>query len=339
MKLARRDAARYLASPDPARGALLLYGPDPNRIGIKRNEVVLALGGPDAEADMRLTRFAAADVRKDAAALADALRAASFFPGQRVVVLDDATDGLTETVKAALTDRADDDAFLVVTAGALPARSSLRKFFEGHPSAATIAIYADPPTREDIEAACAKAGLTNIGDGAARALVALGQSLEPGDFAQTLDKLALYVHGSTDPVTEDDIAACAPASADADVDMVLNLVAEAKIGEIGPAMRNLADQGVTPVTICIGAERHLRTLHAAVTARDGAETALSRMRPPVFGPRRERLLRQARRWRPDRLEAALSSLVETDLALRSTSPVPPFALLERTLIRIAHMAR
>ena len=46
MKLARRDAARYLASPDPARGALLLYGPDPNRIGIKRNEVVLARFAP-----------------------------------------------------------------------------------------------------------------------------------------------------------------------------------------------------------------------------------------------------------------------------------------------------
>lgn len=339
MKLARRDAARFLSAPDPKRGALLLYGPDTARIASRKNDVVLSLGGPDAEADMRLTRLSASDVRKDAATLADALRAASFFPGQRVVVLEDATDGLTDAVRAALDDRSDDDAFLVVTGGVLAAKSSLRKFFESHPTVATIAIYADPPTREEVEAACARAGLGPLGDSAARMLLALGQSVDPGDFAQTLEKLALYRHGSTDPLSEADIAACAPPTADAEVDAVLNLIAEARIGEIGPAMRNLADQGVAPVTICIGAERHIRTLHAAVTSRDGAETALSRMRPPVFGPRRDRLLRQARRWRPERLEHALSMLVETDLALRSSSPAPPFAVLERTLIRIAHLAR
>jgi DNA polymerase-3 subunit delta len=59
----------------------------------------------------------------------------------------------------------------------------------------------------------------------------------------------------------------------------------------------------------------------------------------VFGPRRDRMQRQAQAWGMFRLEDALKLLIETDLTLRSASRAPQMAVMERALIRLAMMAR
>ena len=75
MKLAGAEARRYLAKPDPAKAALVIFGEDAMRVALKRAEAVAALGGPNADAEMRLTRIPAADLRKDGTALLDAIEA------------------------------------------------------------------------------------------------------------------------------------------------------------------------------------------------------------------------------------------------------------------------
>ncbi len=130
----------------------------------------------------------------------------------------------------------------------------------------------------------------------------------------------------------------APQSGEAAVDDAINAVAEGRMAEVAPLIGRLAAQGVQPVGLCIGAMRHFRSLHALASDQRGAAAAIGAMRPPIFGPRRDRLLRQAQRWPLDRVETALSELVATDLKLRSSAPVPQAALIERALIRLATMA-
>lgn len=334
MKLAGAAALRYLARPDPEKPGLLIHGADPMRVALKRQEAILSLIGPGGEAEMRLRRIAAAELRKDPALLSDAMRAQGFFPGPRVAFLEDATDGLSDTVAAALADWRPGDAVLVVTAGLLPARSSLRKLFEGHPAACAVALYDDPPGREEIEAELRRAGVPEPTREGMAALDALGRSLGPGDFRQTVEKLALYKLSDPAATTAEDVAAVAPAAPEADLDDVLNAVAEADSRALGPLLRRIEAQGVAPVTLCIGATRHFRQLHAVASSPDGIRA----LRPPAFGPRADRLARQARSWGMARLEQALEMLVETDLALRSSRPVPAMAAVERTLIRLAMLA-
>ena len=133
--------------------------------------------------------------------------------------------------------------------------------------------------------------------------------------------------------------ALAPATIEAEVDDVLAVVADAEHQKIGPLMRRLEGQGVNAVTLCIGATRHFRALHAAACDPCGAAAGLARMRPPVFGPRRDRMQRQAERWGRPRLEQALSILIDTDLSLRSSQRAPQMAVIERALIRLAMLAR
>lgn len=339
MKLTGAAASRYFARPDPDRAGLLIFGADAMRVALKRQEVIAALVGPEGEAEMRLTRIPGSDLRKDPALVQDALKAKGFFPGPRVAFIEEANDALAPILAAALADWQKGDASLIVTAGNLTKASALKKLFEDHPAAYAAGIYDDPPTREEIEATLQKAGLKDIGTAAMTDLTALSRDLDPGDFRQTIEKIALYKWGDTKPLTPEDVTACAPLTIEAEVDDILHAVAEGHAPTVGKLMRRLEGQGVNPVTLCIGALRHFRALHAAASDPGGAASGLARMRPPVFGPRRDRMLQQVQGWGMHRLESALQILIETDLTLRSTSRAPAMAVMERALIRLSMMRR
>ncbi len=340
MKLSAREAAGFFRKPDSNAAGILISGEDAMRVALKRQELVAALVGPEAEAEMRLSRMAAADLRRDTAALLDAVKAQGFFPGPRAVLVEDATDGLAATFKAALSDWAPGDATIVVTAGNLTARSSLRKLFEGGRTTYAAALYNDPPSRAEIETELSRAGLRDVPGPSMAALEALAASLGPGDFRQLLEKLALYMRGADAPLSLEDIEACAPASLEAGVDDALDVVAEGRTGDLAPIMQRLWAQGTSPVSLLIFGMRRFRSLYAVVTAPGGASQGIAKLRPPVFGPRRDKLMRQAGIWTPAKLDDALTILMDTDLRLRSAGQKAPAGpVIERALVRLAYLAR
>ncbi|MEO0745211.1 MAG: DNA polymerase III subunit delta [Pseudomonadota bacterium] len=328
MKLSTGQANGYFAKPDAGATGLLIYGSDAMRVALKRQEVVAALIGPQGEEEMRLTRIAAADLRKDPAQLMDAIKAIGFFPGPRVALVEDANDTVGPIITDALVAWGAGDAQIVVTAGNLKPTSKMRKAFEAHPTAYAAAIYDNPPTRDEIERDLVAAGITNPPQEAMHQLMDLARALEPGDFRQTLEKIGLYKRGDAAPLSGADIEACAPASIEAAVDDVLLVVADGNATAIGPVMQRLQAQGVNAVTLCIGAMRHFRSLHRVATDTSG--------RPQIWGPHRDRMMAQARKWGPARLETALTVLTDTDLQLRSAGQnAPALALVERAFIRLA----
>ncbi len=340
MKLPPRDAFGYFARPDPNKTGILIYGEDAMRVALKRQELIAALIGPEGESEMRLTRIPASELRKEPALLGDAIKSVGFFPGPRVAFVEDANDTVAKIVAGAVEDWQPGDAQIVVTGGQLPAKSALRKLFEGHSNAYAAALYNDPPSRAEIEAELTRAGLARPDGAAMEMLTALSKELDPGDFRQTLEKIALYKLGDDAPLSPDEVTLCAPGSTEADLDDVLNIVAEGRTGEIGPVMSRLEAQGTAAVTLLIMATRHFRALHTAASDPGGVGQGMGRLRPPVFGPRRDRMSRQASGWGMYRLEQALQMLLETDLSLRSAGQHgPALAIVERAFIRLAMLGR
>jgi DNA polymerase-3 subunit delta len=337
MILKGAEASRYCAKPDPGRAGLLIFGADAMRVALKRQEAIAALIGPEGEGEMRLTRMSGGDLRKDGSLLLDAIKATGFFPGQRVAFLEDATDGLADTIATALKDWRPGDAHIVVAAGNLTGKSALKTLFEKHATAICIGLYDEPPGREEIEAALQKAGLANIEREAMTDLTTLARALDPGDFRQTLEKIALYKWGDATPLTPADVSAMAPATIEAEVDDLISAVAEARTDAIGPFFRRLEGQGTLPVTICIAALRHFRILHAAATDPGGPSVGIQKAR--VNFKQKDAMGRQAGQWGTRALETAVALLLETDLTLRSASRAPGMAVMERALIRIAMTRR
>ncbi|WP_323775500.1 DNA polymerase III subunit delta [Leisingera sp.] len=340
MKLSPREADGYFAKPDPGKTGILIYGADAMRVSLKRQQVLAALLGPGAEEEMRLNRMPGSDLRKDPAQLLDAVKAVGFFPGVRAVFVEGANDTATPAIAAALEEWQPGDAQIVVTAGPLKATSKLRKAFESHKNAYAVGIYDDPPSRAEIERILTEAGIREVPGDSMSALTDIANDTGPGDFSRMIEKLALYKHGDSSPLSLDDISAVAPQSTEAALDDVLNVVAEARSAEIGPLIRRLQAQGTNAVTLCIGATRHFRTLYTIAAAPGGPAQGIGQLRPPLYGKRRDRMLRQAQNWGANRLETALTIITDTDLALRSAGQTAPaLALMERALIRLAMLGR
>lgn len=339
MILKGAEIARYLARPDPSRPALLIYGQDAMRVALKRVEAVKSLVGDKADEEMRLTRMAGGGLKKDPAQLLDAIKEVGFFPGPRVVLVEDTPDNAAEAIGVALADWRQGDAVIVVTAAALAKSSALRKLFEGHRDAVTAPIYDDPPGEDEITRWLADAGLREVPRDAMREMLVLARALDPGDLRQTIEKIGLYKYGDATGLTVAEIALMAPATIEADMDDLIHAAAEGREAEFAALMRRIEGQGVAPVTLCIAALRHFRALHLAAADPAGPGNALARARPPIFGPRRDRMARQAQGWGVAPLEDAVRLLLDTDLALRTSTRAPHLALVERALIRLTMMAR
>ena len=149
-----------------------------------------------------------------------------------------------------------------------------------------------------------------------------------------------YKYGDDTAVSTQDIEACAPTSAEAELDDILNIVASGHADQIGPVMKRLKDQGMQPVTLTIGAAQHFKILFSTASDPSGATNGVGKLRPPVYGPRRDMIVRQAQHWGGRKLQAALTVLTDLDLQLRSAGQrAPAMELVERSLIRLAMMAR
>ncbi len=340
MKLSPREVDRYFAKPNADLAGTLIYGPDPMRVALKRQQLIAASLGPSADEEMRLTRLSGAELRKQPSLLLDAIKATGFFDGPRAAFVEEASDAVAPIVTTALEEWQPGDAQIIVTSGALKASSKLRKLFEAHPNAYAAAIYDDPPSRSEIERLLRDAGVQSASPAAMSSLTALAAELGPGDLAQTIEKIAFYKLSDPTELTPEDIETSAPRSTEAGIDDILNIVAEERSGEIGPMLIRLQAQGVNAVGLCIGTMRHFRMLYAAASDPGGVAAGVGRLRPPVYGKRRDRVTRQAQNWGAFRLEEALTLLTDTDLKLRSAGQTAPaMALMERALIRLAMMPR
>ena len=338
MKLAGAQARAYLANPGERFGCILLYGANTIRVSEKRIDLAKRLVGPDGARELRLTVLQAAQVAKQAGAVADNLKAVGFFPGPRLVIVEGATDAAFKQLSSALSVRNAGDAFLIVTAGALSTRSKIRKLFEKEKTAAAIGVYDEPLDKVAIQAMASEAGLTALTPESLEHLAQYSAYQTASELRNTLEKLALYTAKRQQPVTPHDIEMLAPDSRIAGMEDVLFAVAEGRPSDVVVPLQRLYSQGVSADSVCQSAYVYFRSLQRVALHGGRLDAAFLKLRPPVYGPTRDRMASQVRRWGQERLEAPLQELFTVGLALRSTNQAPEAAVVERTLLRIAWMA-
>lgn len=329
MKIAGGATAGFCRSPDLALSGALLHGPDEALVAMHRRELVGAVLGPHPD-PLRLTRLEATAVRRDPAAADAALRTRGFFSGRALVLVEGATDAVAAALDQVLAGVTPEDGFLVVTAGALPSRSALRRLFEDARRLAALPVATEAPTVAEIEARLGELGLrSGLEDEAKARLAGLAVALDRACFDRLLESVAIYSLGAADPLRGEEIALLAPSGLDAAIDAFVDAVAGGRPESVGPALRRVVVAGASPVTLLLGLQRHFRQLIIADVGNG---------RAPRWGAPRDAVLGQLRRWRRERLEVAARMLYETDARVRSAERVPALALVERCALRLAMMA-
>ena len=228
MKLASRDTVSFFKSPPKRITGVLIYGSDTMRVSNKRHQLIKSLLGSKADEEMRLARISRENLKKNPEQAIDLCKAQGFFPGERALLIEEASETIAEIIIKAVEEWKDGDATIVVTAGSLKPSSSLRKFFEQQENTFAVPIYDIPINKFDVEDIISESGLQNVTQESFTQLMTLASDLQPGDFKQSIAKLALYKLNDETPVTSQDIINCAPNSSEADIDEVLNIILAGK---------------------------------------------------------------------------------------------------------------
>lgn len=340
MKLTNRDVTSFFKSPPKGITGVLIYGNDLMRVSDKRQQFIKSLLGPNAEEEMRLTRISRENLKKAPEQAIDLCKAQGFFPGERALLLEEANETVADTIITAIDAWQDGDATIVVTAGSLKPSSNLRKFFEQKKNIFSVPIYDNPMNKFEVEKIIAESGLQNITQEILNQLVTIASELQPGDFKQSVNKLALYKLNDETPVTYRDVINCTPASNEAAIDEVLNVILAGNEFKVSQILGRLRSQGVLPVTLVIAATRHFKALFSIISNPSGLSVGAAALRPPIYGPQKETLINQAQKWGPVKIKNAIKILTATDLKLRSADQqAPQMALVERHLIRIAMLLK
>ena len=336
MKLKNRDLAAFFESPPNCIAGVLIYGSDYMRVADKRQKLVQSLLGPKADEEMRLSRISKDNLKKAPEQVIDLCKTQGFFPGQRALLIEEANETISDVIIKAVDAWKNGDATLILTSGPLKPASTLRKFFEQHKNTVCVAIYDNPMTRPEIEKIISDAGLKNVTQDSFSNLSQIALQLEPGDFKQTVEKLALYKLNDESPLTNQDISKCTPSSNEAQIEEVLTAVLSGNHSKISQIVNRLRSQGIQPVTLLIAATRHFKILFSIASNPKGPSSGATALRPPVYGPRKESLINQAQKWGPEKIKNAIKSITVTDLQLRSANQqAPQMALVERLFIRLA----
>jgi len=338
MKLPAQRIAAFLAAPDPAVRAALVFGPDAGLVRERADRIAGAIC-PDLADAFRVAELDGDRLAMDEARLNDEAASLSLAGGRRLVRVRGGDDGLGAIFDRFCKTPPPGNAFVLVEAGDLPPRSSLRRAFEGAKQAAALACYRDGP-REIGELARESFAARNIKlkPEAAQYLAAhLG-----GDrmvSRSELEKLALYV-GDGGVVGENEAIAAVGDAAELSIDDVVFAAADGDAAQLERALNRAFGEGAQPVTVLRAALRHFQRLHlsgARIAAGSGEEDALARLRPPVFFRLIERFKRQLRTWKPARAAAALETLDEAERQAKTTG-LPPETVCRAALLRIARGA-
>lgn len=339
MKLNGRDAARFAARPDKAMAGALIWGDDGVTVAERSQQLCKAWLGEGDGAELRRSDISALEARRDAALIVDAMKSTGFFAGPQLILVENATDAATAAISAALAAAGPNDGFLLVSAGSLMARSTLRKLFESARNAVTLPCYEEPLAREAVMRSLADQGAARVSEAALAEIEAITRGLDRGAARGFLTQLALYKLDDASEIGSADILAVAPDHGDGYIDALLEAVLDGRAGEIGRLLQRLESQGQAATSVVIAAGRQFRQMHQVLAAASGTtlEDAAAQLRPPVYGPRRDMLIRACRKWGVDHVEIAMRHVLETDRALRGSAGAAGYAALSRTLVRLTLM--
>lgn len=338
MKISGSRIDPFLRQPDPALAAVLVYGPDR---GLARERAdILARGVVEDTADpFRVSELTNAELKDDAARLADEAAALSLTGGRRLVRVRDATDGVAGVFRDFLADPGG-DALVVVEAGELGSRSSLRGLFERAANAAALACYLDDVKilHRVIAEALGRHRLTATPD----ALACLVETLGADRMVtySELEKLAIYM-GGPGTVAREDVVACVGDSAATSLDIVAYAAAGGDRPALDRALARAFSEGTHPVGALRAVARHLLRLHRAggmIARGHTPDQAMKALRPKVIFTHTDRFRAQLRSWPEDRLAEALDLVTGAELDCKTTG-LPAEAICGRALMRIAQAAR
>lgn len=338
----------FVARRDKDVAAVLVYGPDLGLVRERADKIARQVC-PDFKDPFNYLELAEADLKGDPARLADEAAALSMMGGERVVRIRTTGEAATPAAKLVVEGlekgHLKATGIVVVEAGDLAKSSALRKLFEGSRAAVALPCYADAPAdvRALAEEAARAEGLRFEKDALDLLVSLLGE--DRGVSRAEIDKLILYKGPKTlrqgpATITLEDVRAMLVDTISDAAGEAAGAAADGASARLALALHRVAGAGASPIGTVRALQREFARLRMArgfMAEGASAESAMARLRPPVFFMEQRAVAARLNRWTLPKIDAALDLLLEAELGAKSTG-LPDEEIVERAALRIAAMA-
>lgn len=334
MKLAWKQIEPFIKSPDPKARVILVYGPDDGlmreRAQIMGKTIVQDLNDPFNAVTLTIDQLA-----EDPAKLTDEACAMSMMGGGRLIRIEKAGDKLTPLLKEYLKNPSAEN-LVILEAGELSPRSSLRKLCEKDKNAAAVPCYVED--ERDI-AGLIRRTMGDEGYAIAGDAVMLLASSITGDRARArseIEKMILYM-GDDKQITLRHVQDCCGEAGAQSLDNLVYSVAGNNPQAALKAYTILLGEGIPPIAILRALQNHFRKLHLTkARMAEGAtlEAAVKSLSPPLFFKVADQFKSQARRWSLPALESIMNRLASLEAQTKRTG-TPVETLCGQALLAIS----
>ena len=353
MKLTYRNIAGFLNNPDPEARVILVYGPDHGLVR-ERAELLGRKQVQDLNDPFNVVSLTPEQLAEDPARLHDEANAISMMGGNRLIQIKDGADKLTALLKPYL-DNPSRDTLIVIEAGELSPRSSLRALCERAANAAALPCYVEDERDLSglISDIARHAGYAIDRDAlqyCASALVG-----DRGRVRAEMDKLITYMGQDPDyqgpqgdalgkQIGTIRIEDAQASIGDAAARTLDDVIMQAGSGQAEPMLRSfslLQAEGMPVIAVLRALQNHFRRLQLAQTLIESGlmpKDALKKLSPPVFFKQEQAFLDQLRRWNSHSIDNLLVHLAEIEAQCKQTG-TPDYALTGQTLCQIALKAQ
>ncbi|MGE4313646.1 MAG: DNA polymerase III subunit delta [Pseudobdellovibrionaceae bacterium] len=319
MKVTYRDTNGFIQQPPADIRAILVYGPDyglmKERADLLGKTIVADLHDP-----FNVTTLKAEQISEDTAILSDEANAVSMLGDKRLLRIENGDDKVTAPLKAYL-ENPNAKTLVVIEAGNLGPRSSLRALCEKEKNAAALPCYVEEA--KDLQSLIREI----VSEASLRiepqAVAWLSEAVK-GDRRRArseTEKLILYKgKEATAITTEDAIAACGDAGAQT-LDDFCYAVSGRNAAMILSTLTALRHDGVEDIVLLRVLQGHFRKLHSVRIDMDAGTPyvlATKKLQPPLFWKVEKTFESHIQRWSTLALMTALARLTEIESAMKKT---------------------
>lgn len=334
MKIPAAKVSGYISSADKSLPAALIYGPDEGQVLEQAMLLMKKRMGTDSPDILRLTPEM---IKDDPGLLSDELASVSLFGDARVIHCTHASNNLTTQLKSLLDAPKPQPNFLLVTAGSLEAKSTLRQYFEKHALCPALPCYADDDRslREIVSATFREAGVECGPDVIPYLVSHLGS-----DRAVTrseLEKLVLYA-GEEKKLSLDDAQFLVGDSSGKALDDLINATCSGQSAVADGLLQRLYTEGVVPVPILRGFARYFDTMDNIIRRQNKGENLDFILKTAVFYKQQPITRQHLRFWDHRRIQQAQSRVLITESQCKKTG-APDTLLCARAVLQLSSLAR
>lgn len=319
MKLSYREIEPFVQNPNRAARVVLVYGPDHGLMKERAAQI-----GKSVVADLNdpfnVIVLSSEIMLEDTARLSDEANAISMMGGDRLVRVEDASDKITPLIKDYL-ESASDTTLIVLEAGELSPRSTLRSLCEKAKNAAALPCYV-----EDERDLTRLIGDTVRGAGLqidrdASSFLAANISGDRLKARGELEKLLTYKLDDQTPISLEDVRAVTAEAGALALDDLVYAVAGNAPDKALRTYGQLMNEGVNFVPVLRAMQNHFRRLHLARALMDEGHTAkeaMSKLSPPVFFKQEAAFTAQLQRWSPAKIAEILERIMALEAQCKTT---------------------